>query len=675
MLRWTSAWEAAAFLLSAAGPLALYVLTLPRVVALEDDGLFLMTATHLGVSHPPGYPVHTLISHAFMRLPFGTPAVLGHLSSAVLGALACGALFACARRLRASRPVAVSAAWLLGASEHVWSQAIITEVYTLNLLLILTIYALLLRITADDGIREPATSPRLWFAAALLFGLGLANHWPLVVLSAPGFLILALPAWRRALAHYRPILAGFLPAAVLPYAWMVIRSRMDPEASFYGPLSTAGAIVHYVRRQGYSVLEQSQSAGLIDRLGFMGWFAGETVTQFTLPGLLVALAGLTLLLRRKRDAIAFSGLAVYVGNSVVLIMLLRFDFDSYWAGVFRPYPLASYAMVGLWLAVGLQGAVDLAAAKLGRRHRRMGALASALVLLGAAGMLAASVRTNWSLNDRSEDDFAERYAHMVFDLVPEDAVLVVLADGDTGPLGYYRYVEDFRPDVRLLNAQALLFRDRLYPWDLPRPEQDSTLRAFVRESERRVFFAYDPALHDLEAGIRQHGFLYEALRDSDETAMTIVPRAKTFFTELLSERPTVAANRRWRRFLLLNYGLFLGNVIRTRDETALSMLENELEIAKTDFFAGMGIMESLLESTDGALDGVAEEVGERAVQQMPDDLGRERRARFLYLLGFLRYRANDEAAALQRFRQSWAVYPYPDNAAGNAIRELGEFVW
>ena len=68
-----------------------------------DADLILMAGVHLGVAHPPGYPLYTLIVHLFTRWPLGDPAVLGHLSSAVAGALACGAVYACARLLRGRR--------------------------------------------------------------------------------------------------------------------------------------------------------------------------------------------------------------------------------------------------------------------------------------------------------------------------------------------------------------------------------------------------------------------------------------------------------------------------------------------------------------------------------------------------------------------------------------------
>ena len=67
--------------------------------------------------------------HLFLRLPFGEPAFLGHLSSAVLGALACascnaargyGARLPCRRWLRRCSS---------GSRSSFWSQAIITEAY------------------------------------------------------------------------------------------------------------------------------------------------------------------------------------------------------------------------------------------------------------------------------------------------------------------------------------------------------------------------------------------------------------------------------------------------------------------------------------------------------------------------------------------------------------------
>ena len=46
----------------------------------------------------------------------------------------------------------------------------------------------------------------------------------------------------------------------------------------------------------------------------------------------------------------------------------------------------------------------------------------------------------------------------------------VYGDSETGPLGYYHYVEERRPDMELVNLQGLVYGNRLFP---------------VRSSERR----------------------------------------------------------------------------------------------------------------------------------------------------------------------------------------------
>ena len=68
--------------------LFLYAYTTPRLVGLEDDGLFISNLHFFGVAHPPGYPIHTFLGGIFYHLlPFGTPAFKGHFFSGFVGAI------------------------------------------------------------------------------------------------------------------------------------------------------------------------------------------------------------------------------------------------------------------------------------------------------------------------------------------------------------------------------------------------------------------------------------------------------------------------------------------------------------------------------------------------------------------------------------------------------------
>jgi len=42
---------------------AVYAISAPRTIALEDDGLFVLSSYFLGNSHPPGYPLYTFFGN------------------------------------------------------------------------------------------------------------------------------------------------------------------------------------------------------------------------------------------------------------------------------------------------------------------------------------------------------------------------------------------------------------------------------------------------------------------------------------------------------------------------------------------------------------------------------------------------------------------------------------
>ena len=892
--------DALLFGAAALGPLALYVATLPRTVVLEDDGLFLMAGASLGVAHPPGYPLYTLVCHLFMQLPFATPAVSGHLSSAVPGALACAMVAVCARQLGASRCAGLAGAWLLGASEHFWSQAIIAEVYTLNALLFFGVYALLLRVVlrpdTDTGPSAPPASPgtaspeparrhrrrdrrrrrgrgrdrdrdrgtssmaaspgpeglgpdaggataragivaerneasaarvgnvarrngafagrvgnvarrngasagragivaerneasagrvgiavernggsagRIGIAAAVLYGLGLANHWPLMVLATPGLVIAALPGWRALRPGLLSCAGAALAGAVLPYAWMVWRSRQEPWFSFHGPLESMREVWHYIGRRSYAGVDTSVSADWSDRIQYLLWFGNETLWQLTLPGFVLAAIGLVVLLRRnppeggtsphphrdppeggtgphprrnppeggtgphpRRDPpeggtgphprrnppeggtgphprrrgtrlAAAGGALAWLGNSVVLIGLLSFDFDAFSVSVFRPYSLVCYGLAAVWLAVGLQHLLDTVPKWMGRAAPAHGERARgerahgpwkgwkpaaalfalvrdraprrdarpwkgwkpAAALVAGAGMTALAVHAHGPLNDRSGSDFTSLYARMTLDTLPPDAVLFTSGDTDTAPLGYFRLVEGRRADVELLNTQGLVFGRRLFDWRTREAERDAAIREFVLASERPVFFTSErkpsPGL-----GVRYHGFLTELVPGGAAIELQLDPRQPRLFEELMRHASRDPWERSRRAQLISTFGKYLGLAVLTGDPGLLERLGPSIAQAEGSFFGLIGMADTLMEHGDPAHHGRIEDLLGRAGPLAGEAEYPEPLARFAYLKGFLRHRLGDPAAARALFEESARIHPHPDNASLGALEQL-----
>jgi hypothetical protein len=253
---------------------SLYAYSAPRTVALEDDGLFIMSSYFLGVPHPPGYPLHTLLGKLFTLLPVGSIAFRVHLLSAFFGAFTCVALWLVLRSLLGNALSAYAGAVLYGLSSTFWSQAIIAEVYTLNTFFFFSLFYMALTFLA-------ARSVRVLYVFAGVFGLSLANHWPLTLLSTPCLVLLLLPARGFVIGAALRMFAIAGLACVLPYAWMVVRSTMDPEVNFYGPIRFFAPIrdpdsfLFFVSRRGFRNIDVSATAGVADKLQYIGFVLAE----------------------------------------------------------------------------------------------------------------------------------------------------------------------------------------------------------------------------------------------------------------------------------------------------------------------------------------------------------------------------------------------------------------
>ncbi len=325
--------------------LLVYGLTAARHVTLEDDGIFIMAAYTLGMAHPPGYPLHTALGWLFTHLPLATVEWRVHFLSGVFGAMTCSMVWLLVRRLTGTSIGAWAAALGLGLSGVFWSQAIIAEVYTLNTFLFASAWLAVVAY-GDTGSRRHLE------LAALACGLGLANHWPLFLLSAPGLLLIALPRWRQMPRQAVSALPVFLVAAVLPYLWLYVRSRMHPAFSFLGPLENWDDLWGMIQRRMYE-LSDSVSASGRDRLALAGFFGRELCVQFTPAGLALVLAGLVLVWRRWSFTRWGGLLAVWLGGGLLLLALLHMDYEYLNWNAFRVYPLLPYMAMAVLLGVAV----------------------------------------------------------------------------------------------------------------------------------------------------------------------------------------------------------------------------------------------------------------------------------------------------------------------------------
>ncbi|MDD4737193.1 MAG: DUF2723 domain-containing protein, partial [Kiritimatiellae bacterium] len=195
----------AAFLACFIITLGAYYFTLAPTVSLEDSGELAVASEYLGVPHPPGYPIWSLLTW-FVQWVFNfvsyngfpNPAWGVAFASALFGAAACATLALLVSRsgadmmrgLKTATQVigtrtenaicwvcGVSAGLLFAFSPVLWSQSVIVEVYSLNALFLMLVVLLLYM-----WMERPDEFKYL-FVLSFLFGLGLTNHQTLLFLG------------------------------------------------------------------------------------------------------------------------------------------------------------------------------------------------------------------------------------------------------------------------------------------------------------------------------------------------------------------------------------------------------------------------------------------------------------------------------------------------------------
>ncbi|MEY4375261.1 MAG: hypothetical protein RL760_1428 [Candidatus Eisenbacteria bacterium] len=209
---------------------AVYAVLAPSVAGDKDSSEFILVLARLGTPHPTGYPLYTLLGHAFVTalhaLGVGWDRA-GNLWSAFGGAAAMGLLHALAARLLAREGVGARSAVALALlpvaafalNPLVTMETTLAEVNAFHLAWVAG--AMLVTLWAGDRLRRAEATPadvvRVTTIAGLVLGSGLAHHATSVFVIVPMALALALQA-REAKRLSPTLMLVAAVAIVLPWS-------------------------------------------------------------------------------------------------------------------------------------------------------------------------------------------------------------------------------------------------------------------------------------------------------------------------------------------------------------------------------------------------------------------------------------------------------------------------
>lgn len=424
--------------------LVLYVATLAPDLLAADNAEYQLVAHHLGVAHPPGYALYTMIGKLFTLLPLNTPAWRVSLFAAVTGALTLALVARTAQRLTRSAWGGVAAALALGTAPTFWAQSTTANIRSLTILFTAWCFDALvafgralrqdsgnvLSLSKGQARQRGEMGQRASSRFALGLGLGIGHHLSLgFLLPAFGlYLLVTDPSLARQPRRWiRPGLVFLSTFVVLAY--FPIRGAMGAVLA-PGHLTTLGGFLEHVLARGFGgdMFAFLRWGVLPHRFAVLGDILGF---QFGGPLLVVAGLGALALLWRNRRAFLLFGFG---------FALFCFLVATYRAPQTIEYLMPAY--------VPLAVAIGYAAGTVARmRHwPPIGSLLVALILLPCVLRLASHYPSFAALH---HDHTARDYAEPILRDAPPEAVILSNWHWWTA-FRYLQLSEGLRPDVEVV---------------------------------------------------------------------------------------------------------------------------------------------------------------------------------------------------------------------------------
>lgn len=473
--------------------LALYTVTLNTDVQPADSGELQLAAVTLGIPHPPGFPLFTLIGWLFSLAPLGSPFARVSYVSVVACALALVLVYAAVRAIAGPGRMGVAAGALaaaaLGTSTTFWSQATTTNIRSLTLFFAaaMTLAALRVWHQRDNVVARPRWV--IAFAAALGFGVG--HHASLAFIGVMLLAVVAARALQDERNGRRLLRAASRAVAVVVAAqvvWLYLPLRNGaPSRLAHGDLATLQGLIDHALARGFAgdlfYFISTEPARLADRLGLA---PDLTVFQF---GAAVSLAAATawavLLWRRPALGLALSA-AVLAHLFVTL---------TYRAPQTVEYALPAWLLIAVGLGGGLALAAEPIRGWLDARSRRSGLALRGMLLTGLALLVAREAAGRFgSYVALSQDDGARTRAIDTLNAASPDGVILAQWHHAT-PMWAVQEIEGYATGVRVeyVNPEGAQKYEDTFA-ERVRAEVSAGRRAFVTTVFSPQFAARDVCL-------------------------------------------------------------------------------------------------------------------------------------------------------------------------------------
>jgi len=492
-----------------------YLSTVSRTVSFGDAGDLITAAFEMGVPHPPGYPLHTILGKLFTALiPIGEIAFRVNLVSSFFGLLTILLIYGIIYKLTKSPLAAFLGGSFLAFSSGFWTYSIVTDVFALNAFFAAVLIWIILN-WREKFLLEASgqkTATRNYFLLfCFVYGLALTNHLTIVFL-APAFLFLIIvtirPSLKRSdlqreaepklqaeakegrtfpgsLKTFFQELFRIIPPKIiglglilffvglLPYLYLIPAASHNPLVNWDNPKTWYNAqelsgLKRILTRADYGTGRWTSTTASVIPSGRPAvyqllFFSEMTFYQFAGLGVVLLLLGI-IVLAKKRNWIDLTFLlSVFLIPSAGFMIYTNLSYtDSAALSALERFLIMPYLGAAIFIGWGIKSAADFLKEKLPQFDYRYFAI-----------LIFFPIIFHYANVDQSKNYLFYDYGRLMFDSTrevvikkddkaveqPTKALLITKGDLMHFMSDYIEGVQNKYPNVYVLNMEMLT-----YPW-------------------------------------------------------------------------------------------------------------------------------------------------------------------------------------------------------------------
>lgn len=441
----------------------IYLTTMATSVIQIDAGELAAVQATLGIAHPTGYPLFTIVGYLFLKIPLPFTTIF---KANILASIWCSLGFfffiksvfviqtnykEVMDKLKKNKSkkdlmidkvtdngdekivAIVSSIFggiVLAFSQTFWFQSTSVEVYSLQIFLFsLNIFLILRAYYSTTGKKNN------WLWVAVSLALGFSNHMT-TLLILPFITILFFQKEKFSLESFKIILT-MLPVftAVLIgfYLYLPLRALTNPQINWGNPINFEDLLRHVSGKQYQVWLFTSiEAAGKQFK-----YFLSDFPAEFGYVGLLIGIIGMVTAFKISR-IIFYTLLSTFIFAILYSINYDIVDIDSYF--------LLAYMMFSFFIAFGFYKTLHFLKQKLN--------LKIAITLVSLISLLPIAI--NFRQVNQSNVYTFEDYTHAILNCTePNSIIFSYQWDYFISASYYFQMVENFRPDVTVIDKELL----------------------------------------------------------------------------------------------------------------------------------------------------------------------------------------------------------------------------